>query len=251
VEDLGYGKYYVEWPGSILYDETFPVTLYIIPDSVIAEKATKSRINLVADGGLDELSEDALLGNIGEQEILNNPEYSFNITDQVKVYPIMTADLFGLDFTIEPIGPRTKIVTYQAATQWSWIVKPRDSGNSLLYVSVSIPVNVGPNTEPVESTIANIPIEIEVIPPGVPSPPDDGYASFMVFSCVPYLIVLVIIAIISLSILGARASDQRREKIKSLLRSLKDEESPEIRSYIEAEIYRLVSINWWQFWRRG
>lgn len=118
------------------------VGVFDIVASKIMTVSNPSLVTLKIDPGtgLSELSQTPL----DETNIPGNPDHLLNVTDEISIFPVMTAELSGSinDFLIEDMDQATKPIISGQETIWRWQVTPKQDGNKLLLMQISIPVEI-------------------------------------------------------------------------------------------------------------
>jgi hypothetical protein len=100
------------------------------------------------------------------------PEYVLEFNDRLQIYPVMIAELKGVNFEIESDNRPEKPVTSDMPVEWIWNVTPLSAGKQTLILVISVPVIIDQTHDVVSAqTLKNIPIEIqvEVTPTPIPS----------------------------------------------------------------------------------
>lgn len=67
---------------------------------------------------------------------------------RIRISDIMVADLSGLGFTIEKIGPATQVVDPEGITEWRWNVEPTKAGTRRLHLTLSALITVNGSQGP-------------------------------------------------------------------------------------------------------
>jgi hypothetical protein len=155
IDPLGLGSMRVTSPSVIKLGESSVIRLLISPDSILSHLPKVAAPILSA----------------------NAPNYAIEFNDRLQIYPIMTAELQGLNFDIVSTGNPSKPVTSNLPVEWVWNVAPKSSGRQTLTLVISVPVILD-NTQGIASALAlkDIPIEIQVevtttpLPSNTPQP---------------------------------------------------------------------------------
>jgi hypothetical protein len=155
ISSLGFGSLQMTSPATIKLGESGVIHLTITPDSVLTDLP---RAGVPTKSATD-------------------PGYVFEFSDRLQIYPIMTAELMGVNFDIGSDGKPEKPVTSSLPVEWYWVVTPKSSGEQTLILEISIPVIIDQTRFTVSAlTLKNIPIEIKVevtatpLPTHTPSP---------------------------------------------------------------------------------
>ena len=69
------------------------------------------------------------------------------VLEVIDVSPLVSAELIGNDFVIEPPGPIDQLVGSEGFTQWSWYVSPKSAGEHLLGLRVSLRIKLDGQAE--------------------------------------------------------------------------------------------------------
>lgn len=108
----------------------------------------------------------------------NEPDFTYSVTDQIQLYPLMTANLDGNGFDIISDNLSTKPVVPSQETVWDWSVTPRETGNQSLLLTVSVPILMNDDWDVLQAQpLKSIPIDVSVevtktpIPTSTPKPP--------------------------------------------------------------------------------
>lgn len=150
VSPLGLGSLQLTSPSTIKLGESSIIRLAITPDSALASLPKVSAPTISA----------------------NSPDYVLEFSDRLQIYPVMIAELKGVNFEIESDNRPEKPVTSDMPVEWLWNVTPLYAGKQTLILSISIPVIIDHTHDVVSAqTLKNIPIEIrvEVTPTPIPS----------------------------------------------------------------------------------
>ncbi len=133
-------------PLTLTLNESNIVQLIIIPNSALVDLPKVAISPLSASG----------------------PDNAFKFSDQIQIYPIMIAELTGLNFKIFPEGEIWRTVASSQEVEWIWGVIPTSPGRQILVVKVSIPVIVDQKKD-APNVLKDIPIFVEVMPPPIPT----------------------------------------------------------------------------------
>jgi hypothetical protein len=134
-------------PPKIKLGESSTISLSITPDSALVDlpKVTVATVSA------------------------SEPGYVLEFSDQLQIYPVMIAELKGVNFDIVSDGNSERPVTSSRPVEWIWNVTPTSGGKQSLILVISIPVILDQAKNIVSAqALKNIPIEIEV--EGVPTP---------------------------------------------------------------------------------
>ena len=150
ISPLGLGTLELSSPSKIKFGESSVIRLTITPDSVLANlpRVTAPAVST------------------------NAPEYVLEFSDRLQIYPIMIAELRGVNFDIESDNRPEKPVISTMPVEWIWNVTPLSAGKQTLILVISVPVIIDQTRDVVSAqTLKNIPIEIqvEVTPTPIPS----------------------------------------------------------------------------------
>jgi uncharacterized protein YneF (UPF0154 family) len=150
ISPLGLGTLQLTSPSTIKFGESSIIRLAITPDSVLANlpRVTAPAVST------------------------NSPEYVLEFSDRLQIYPVMIAELKGVNFDIESDNRPEKPVISTMPVEWIWNVTPLSAGKQTLILSISVPVIIDQTRDVVSAqTLKNIPIEIqvEVTPTPIPS----------------------------------------------------------------------------------
>ncbi len=58
-------------------------------------------------------------------------------TSSIEVAPLMTAELYGAAFDVQPDTPREKHIPPGGSAEWTWTIRPNQSGDQLLILTVA------------------------------------------------------------------------------------------------------------------
>lgn len=150
ISPLGLGTLHLTSPSVIKFGESSVIRLTITPDSVLANlpRVTAPAVST------------------------NAPEYVLEFSDSLQIYPVMIAELRGVNFDIESDNRPEKPVISTMPVEWIWNVTPLSAGKQTLILAISVPVIIDQTRDVVSAqTLKNIPIEIqvEVTPTSIPS----------------------------------------------------------------------------------
>ena len=153
IDSIGYGDLKLEVPARVLSNESAIVRLQINPDSTL-ENLPKVAIA--------SLSPEASIFNSGNSLYSEGgSNYVLKFDDRIQVYPVMSAELNGINTEIAPSGNRTLAVISSSPIEWVWTVSAKQLGMQSLILTISIPVIVDSNNEQIVSHILkSIPIQI-------------------------------------------------------------------------------------------
>lgn len=191
-------------------------------------------------------------------------DHALEFTDEILIYPIMIAELKGVNFEILPDGPPEKPITSHQPVEWIWNITPKSSGRQNLVLSISIPVILDESRDVISThPLKNIPFEIivEVIPTPVPSKtPTPTQTPLPTFTPTPpsalarieekfienstSVFAAILVFIGGLFTVYASIQNSKRQA-KSKERILEDE-----KEQLEQEVARLKSTPWWLFWKK-
>ncbi len=156
IDPLEYGNLLVEFPTDMDVGYSSIIWLKIIPDSALDHLPKISRASL--SRGLD-FGPDSI-PNAGP---LVYPDHVLKFNDRIQVYPVMSAELRGANFEIDPPGPQIVAITSSSSVDWVWSVMPRQQGTQSLVLSISIPVIINQNTQQMVShPLKSVPLGIDV-----------------------------------------------------------------------------------------
>lgn len=145
ISPIGKGNLEVVAPTEMLLGETHIVKISITPENVLLGMATPTPKSTPQ--------------TVIEQVVATR--------QALEMYPLMIAELTGLNFQVLPAAPSEKVVTTNSIAEWAWAISPTAIGEQILLLSLSTPVDIGQNRE-IKSVmqIAAIEIKITVIPNG-------------------------------------------------------------------------------------
>ena len=149
ISPLGLGTLNLSSPSTIKLGESSIIQLSITPDSVLANlpKVTAPTVSA------------------------NTSDYVLEFSDRLQIYPVMIAELKGVNFEIESDNHPEKPVTSSMPVEWIWNVTPLSAGKQTLILAISVPVIIDQNRDVVSAqTLKNIPIEIQVEVTPTPKP---------------------------------------------------------------------------------
>jgi hypothetical protein len=100
------------------------------------------------------------------------PSLVYRFAGNVEMYPVMFAELRGLNFEMDQKGRIRRNIEAGKTIEWVWVVKPLAAGQQELVLELSIPTIVnGVASEMNTNVLQNLPIVIQVtVPPTVPAP---------------------------------------------------------------------------------
>jgi prepilin-type N-terminal cleavage/methylation domain-containing protein len=102
----------------------------------------KMRIGESGDVSLNLIpSEDAASG-ISVVSSPTDTSVYYMVSDMIQLYPVMTAELKGANFTISKGDANYKVVSLESTTEWTWIIAPIAVGDQLLIAELNAPVRV-------------------------------------------------------------------------------------------------------------
>jgi hypothetical protein len=114
-------------------------------DRAIAE-LTRGQVLLHAPEALDlgdkALVEARISRDLEEQLAEGLKGTGIAVLEVIDVSPLVSAELIGDDFVIEPPGPIDQVVGSDGFTQWTWFVSPRSAGEQLLGLRVSLRIKL-------------------------------------------------------------------------------------------------------------
>jgi len=141
ITPLGLGSLQITSPATMKLGESSVIHLTITPDSTLIDLPRVSVSTLSA----------------------NDPGYVLEFSDRLQIYPVMIAELKGVNFDIVSDGYSEKPVTSSLPVAWIWNVTPKSGGKQTLVILISIPVVIDQTRNKVSAqTLKNVPIEIEV-----------------------------------------------------------------------------------------
>lgn len=111
------------------------------------------------------ISPDSALSDLPRVPILSSdaPDYSFEYNNRIKIYPVMIAELSGINFRVNPNGPLERTVTSILPVEWLWSVTPTEAGKQSLLLNISIPIVIDQTTKEISvQPLQNIPIQVFV-----------------------------------------------------------------------------------------
>ena len=101
----------------------------------------------------------------------NEPDFTYSVTDQIQLYPLMTANLDGNGFDIISDNLSTKPVVPSQETVWDWSVTPRETGNQSLLLTISVPILMNDDWDVLQAQpLKSIPIDVSVEVTKTPMP---------------------------------------------------------------------------------
>ena len=149
IAPLGLGTLQLASPATMKLGESGVIRLTITPDSALVDlpKVTVPTVSA------------------------SDPGYVLEFSDRLQIYPVMIAELKGVNFEIASDGRPEKPVTSSLPVEWIWNVTPKSGGKQTLILAVSVPVIVDQTRDVVSAqTLKNIPIEIRVEVTATPIP---------------------------------------------------------------------------------
>jgi hypothetical protein len=157
INPMGIGTLQLTSPKDIKLGDSSVVRLTITPDSVLA--------------GLPKVTAPTLSG-IGQGYVL---EFS----DSLQIYPVMIAELKGVNFEIESDNHPEKPVISSMPVEWIWNITPLSAGKQTLILAISVPVIIDQTRDVISAqTLKNIPIEIQVEVSPTPKPTQTPISTF-------------------------------------------------------------------------
>jgi hypothetical protein len=199
--------------------------------------------------------------------------YTLQINDKIQMYPIMVAELHGINIDIAPSGRLERGVTSSSTVEWVWTIKPKSLGLQSLAITISIPVIYDAETgEKVTHTLKDLALVIiaDEYPTIIPtSTPQITSTPIPTITLTPTLSVIrrieeqlisgsTEIFLVLLSAFGAGITGigglfiayvKRQDKIKDLQRQLARVKTKKEKEQINDDIARLKEAKWWQFWK--
>jgi len=149
ITPLGLGTLQLTSPSTIKLGESSVVRLLIIPDSAVTNLPKVTVTTVSAE----------------------SPDYALKFSDHLQIYPVMMAELNGVNFEIQSDNHPEKPVTSSMPVEWIWNVKPLSEGKQTLILAISVPVIIDRSRDMVSAqTLKNVPIEIRVEVPATPVP---------------------------------------------------------------------------------
>jgi hypothetical protein len=114
---LGEGDLELRTPNTIKFGESGIVRLTITPSSALKDLLPPVLVDLAS---------------------ANDPSYAISINDRIQIYPVMIAELKGVNFEINPSGPQRKVVTSKSQVVWTWSITAKAPGKQSLIVTISL-----------------------------------------------------------------------------------------------------------------
>ncbi len=182
IESLGLGTLELTAPATIKAEESAVIQLIITPDSALH--------------GLPQVAVPSLSANdplvTAAPVSANNPDYVLKFSDRIQVYPIMIAELTGVNFEIVPAGPQEKPATSSLPVGWTWSVTTKSLGRQVLVLTIAIPVIIDQTRYIISAQpLKNIPIEMSVQLPAPLAKISDSISLIVVGLLVGVLTVLI------------------------------------------------------------
>ena len=207
------------------------------------------------------ITPDSALGKLPQVTVTPSftgaPTHTLAFSDTLQVYPVMSAKLIGVNFEIISDGHTDKPITSGLATEWCLNVVPKDSGQQILLLMISIPVIIDPtqNTRSAYS-LKNIPIEIRVVeaptstplPTPTPRPTIERIGEKLIENTPSVLAAVLVFIGTILTVFASIQNSKRQATIEHLRKEI--EKGTKEKEALAREVARLRVIPWWQFWRK-
>jgi hypothetical protein len=124
--------------------------LAALVDQAMAQ-LTRGQVLLSAPDSLDlgdKASVEARISRDLEQQLAEGLKGSgIKVLEVIDVSPLVSAELIGDDFVIEPPGPIDQLVGSEGFSQWSWFVSSRSAGDHQLGLRVSLRIKLEGQSE--------------------------------------------------------------------------------------------------------
>ena len=192
----------------------------------------------------------------------NDPNNVLQFSDRLQIYPVMSAELKGVNFEIISDGHAEKPVTSTDMVEWVWSVTPKKSGRQSLVLIISIPVIIDQARDILSAhPLKNIPIEIMVegtptlelsdtpVPtPTILVPVSDRIRDQLIENSSSVFAAILVFISGLFTVYATIRSSMIQADVKSLREQLyKDVQEKE---KLEKQIKYLESIRWWQICRK-
>lgn len=142
IDPMGIGSISITSPSQITMGESKIIKLQIIPSSVVTDQIEDESTN---------------------QSQTNNEEY-IEINDELQIYPVMKAELNGINFQIISDENSEKPIVSTLPVEWIWSITPTSIGNQTLIITISVPIIIDVQQNLTSAQIIkNISLQIEVI----------------------------------------------------------------------------------------
>lgn len=138
LNSLGFGEVTLSYPKEINIHDSALVRLSIDPDSSIVSFLTVVTTSVSAT------------------------QTPITFTDRIEIYPVMQADLYGVGFDITSEENSLKVITSDRPAEWTWSIKPKQSGSQSLVIRITVPVKVDGSDQNLDHLLKNISANIEV-----------------------------------------------------------------------------------------
>ncbi len=160
IEPLGIGTLQLTTPIKMKIGESYVISLAITPTGNIitptppVKVLTPTILVPVTAGGSDGV---------------------FEYSDTLQIYPVMAAELTGVNFEIVSDGHSERPITSSSTTEWTWNITPKIGNKQTLILVISVPVIIEKERDLISvQALKNIPIEVHVelteTPPSTHSP---------------------------------------------------------------------------------
>jgi hypothetical protein len=145
IAPLGVGNIEIYYPSVMKEGESSTVRLTITPNSALTDLPRVYKTPYSASSSQNDI------------------KYYLNFNDQVEIYPVMSAELRGINFDILSDERPEKPVISSSVVEWIWNVRPKSTGKQSLIMFISVPVIIDKAHDIISARpIKNIPIEIIV-----------------------------------------------------------------------------------------
>lgn len=148
ISPIGKGDLEIVAPMEMLVGETRTVKVTITPENAVVGTATPN-LTPTPHGAIAQIAATRQAQFVATQQAL-------------EMYPLMIAELKGLNFQVLPNIPSEKLVTTDSVVEWLWAISPSAAGEQVLLFTLSTPVVMGQNRE-IKSTLQITSLEIKIM----------------------------------------------------------------------------------------
>jgi len=247
IDPLGLGDLELTTPTRVELGESEVVRLEITPDSALT--------------GLPQVVVDSLPTGVPTTSLnlMSSPNYVLQFSDQIQIYPVMMAELGGVNFEVVPSGLQVRAVTSESQVAWLWSITAKWAGRQSLILTISIPVRIGQAEEEASIQLKEIPITVLVeaeptstpVPTPTPLPPAQRIHDQLVNNSATILSALVALLGVLAGVYASIQNSRREANIKDLEGQIESAKTENELEALKEKIGHLRSARWWQFWRKS
>ena len=162
ISPLGIGSFELANPSKMKFGESKIVRLVIDPNPVLIRPTPYVTLTpLPLATGQSSLMFYAFERTRVSAEMTRNSNSLVKINNEVQIYPVMRAELTGINFEIMSDGFPEKPVISSSSIEWLWTITPKSGGSQSLVLQISIPIIVVTDIRSIKP-LASIPFEVVV-----------------------------------------------------------------------------------------